>query len=58
MTIDPKDVAQKANQGDAAVQSAEAQLALAEANYARYQQLYAADAVSAMVLDQYRRERK
>ena len=54
MTIDPKDVAQKANQGDAAVQSAEAQLALAEANYARYQQLYAADAVSAMVLDQYR----
>ncbi|MBQ1469278.1 MAG: efflux RND transporter periplasmic adaptor subunit [Schwartzia sp.] len=54
MTIDPKDVAQKANQGDAAVHSAEAQLKLAETNYARYQQLYAADAVSAMVLDQYR----
>ena len=54
MTIDPKDAAQKANQGDAAVQSAEAQLKLAETNYARYQQLYAADAVSAMALDQYR----
>lgn len=54
MTIDPKDVAQKASQGEAGVQSAEAQLRLAEANYGRYQQLYDANAVSAMVLDQYR----
>lgn len=53
MVIDPKDVAQKANQGDAQVESARAQLALAQANLARYSQLYNEQAVAAAVLDQY-----
>lgn len=53
MTIDPKDVQQAVNQSQAAVSSAQAQLALATSNLARYQQLYNQDAVSASVLDQY-----
>ena len=48
MVIDAKDVAQKANQGDAAVASAKAQL-----NLARYSELYNEAAVPAAVLDQY-----
>ena len=53
MVIDAKDVVQKANQGDAQVDAAKAQLTLAQANLARYQQLYAEDAVPSAVLDQY-----
>ena len=53
MVIDPKDVVQKANQGDAQVESARAQLALAQSNLARYSQLYNEQAVAAAVLDQY-----
>ena len=47
MTVDPKDVVQKDN-------AAQANLQLAAANYERYQKLYAADAISAAMLDQYR----
>ena len=54
MRIDPKDVAQKTDAADAQAESARAQLALAETNYARYRELYAAQAVAAAVLDQYR----
>ena len=53
MVIDAKDVAQKANQGDAAVASAKAQLNLAQSNLARYSELYNEAAVPAAVLDQY-----
>ena len=47
MTVDPKDVLQKDN-------AAQANLQLAASNYERYQKLYAADAISAAMLDQYR----
>ena len=53
MVIDAKDVVQKANQGDAQVEAARAQLALAQSNLKRYSQLYDEQAVSAAVLDQY-----
>ena len=53
MVIDPKDVIQAVNRSSAAVDSASAQLSLAESNLNRYQQLYAQNAVSAAVLDQY-----
>lgn len=53
MVIDAKDVVQKANQGDAAVASARAQLNLAQSNLARYSELYNEQAVPAAVLDQY-----
>jgi multidrug efflux system membrane fusion protein len=53
MVIDPKDVVQAVNRSSAAVDSASAQLSLAESNLNRYQQLYAQNAVSAAVLDQY-----
>ena len=53
MVIDAKDVVQKANQGDAAVASARAQLNLAQSNLARYSELYNEAAVPAAVLDQY-----
>jgi RND family efflux transporter MFP subunit len=53
MTIDPRDVVQQSNQGDAQVAAAKAQLDLAQSNLSRYQQLYAQEAIPAMVLDQY-----
>ena len=53
MVIDARDILQKANQGDAAVTQAKAQLDLASANLSRYQQLYAEHAIAAAVLDQY-----
>ncbi|WP_363317146.1 efflux RND transporter periplasmic adaptor subunit [Anaerovibrio sp.] len=53
MTVDSRDVLQQSNQGDAQVVAAKAQLDLAQANLNRYKQLYAQEAVSAMVLDQY-----
>ena len=53
MTVDARDVAEKSNQGDAQVVAAKAQLDLAQANLTRYQQLYAQEAISAMMLDQY-----
>lgn len=53
MTINPQDAAQSVNQAQAQVSAAQAQLQLAQANLTRYQQLYAAGAVSAAALDQY-----
>ncbi len=54
MIINPRDVLQQANQGDAQVASARAQMDLAQANLLRYTQLYQEEAVPAAVLDQYR----
>ncbi|MCR5440049.1 MAG: efflux RND transporter periplasmic adaptor subunit [Selenomonas sp.] len=53
MVIDSRDVVQKANQGDAQVASARANLDLAQRNLARYSQLYQENAVAAATLDQY-----
>lgn len=53
MTVDARDVAEKSNQGDAQVTAAKAQLDLAQSNLNRYEQLFAQDAIPAMVLDQY-----
>lgn len=53
MVIDARDVLQQANQGDAQVASARAQLELAEKNLERYTQLYQENAVSRSTLDQY-----
>ena len=47
MTVDPKDVVQSVYQAQAQVNAAQAQLQLAEANLARYKQLFSQDAVSA-----------
>lgn len=53
MTIDDRDVKQNVNAYSAQVASAKSQLDLAKSNLARFQQLYAANAVSAQELDQY-----
>ncbi len=53
MVIDARDVVQQANQGDAQVASARAQLELAEKNLERYTQLFQENAVSRATLDQY-----
>ncbi len=53
MVIDARDVVQQANQGDAQVASARAQLELAEKNLERYTQLFQENAVSHATLDQY-----
>lgn len=54
MTVNPQDAVQAVNQAQATLSSAQSQLVLAETNLARYEALYAQDAVSAAVLDQYR----
>lgn len=54
MILDPKDIVQQVNQGEAQVDAALAQLKLAESNFKRYEQLYRADAIPAAELDQYR----
>ena len=53
MEIDTKDILQNVSMSAAQVDSAQSQLSLAEANVARYRQLYAQGAVSSMQLDQY-----
>lgn len=53
MVIDDRDVVQSSNQGDAQVAAAKAQLELARSNLNRYSALYAQEAISASVLDQY-----
>lgn len=53
MVIDGRDVIQQANQGDAQVASARAQLDLAKRNLGRYTQLFRENAVSRATLDQY-----
>lgn len=54
MVIDARDVQQQANATNATVSSAQAQLQLAQTNLKRYEELYAAQAVSEAMLDQYR----
>ena len=54
LAIDAKDVAQSANIGAAQVESARAQLSLAEANLNRYRQLYEQEAVSLAQYEQYK----
>ena len=54
MVIDARDVQQQANATSAGVSSARAQLELAQTNLKRYEELYAAQAVSEAMLDQYR----
>jgi len=53
MVIDPKDIVQQVNQNTAKVNSAHAQLVLAQANLQRYQKLYEQEAVSGSTIDQY-----
>jgi RND family efflux transporter MFP subunit len=53
MVIDARDVVQKANQGEAQVSSARAQLDLAQKNLSRYSELFQENAVPAATLDQY-----
>lgn len=53
MSIDQRDVQQVANQGEAQVAAAKAQLELSRTNLSRYSALYAQDAISASTLDQY-----
>lgn len=54
MVIDARDVQQQANATGAGVSSARAQLQLAQTNLKRYEELYAAQAISEAMLDQYR----
>lgn len=54
MEIDSKDIVQNVNITAAQVESARAQLSLAEANLNRYQKLYEESAVSAAQYDQYK----
>ena len=53
MTIDSRDVVQQAMQGEAQVAAAKAQLDLARSNLNRYRSLYAQEAISESVLEQY-----
>ena len=53
MSIDTRDVQQQANQANAQVSAATAQLELARSNLRRYSTLHSQDAVPASVLDQY-----
>lgn len=54
MRISPRDVRQKLTQAQAQIVSAGAQLDLAQTNLARYEELFAVDAVPEATLDQYR----
>lgn len=54
MVIDARDVQQQANATNAAVQAARSRYELARTERARYEQLYAAQAISEAMLDQYR----
>ena len=54
MVIDARDVQQQANATSAAAQAARSRYELARTERARYEQLYAAQAISEAMLDQYR----
>ena len=54
MVIDARDVQQQVNAANAAVQAALSRYDLARTERARYEQLYAAQAISEAMLDQYR----
>ena len=54
MVIDARDVQQQANAAGAGVAAARSRYELARTELARYEELYAAQAISAAMLDQYR----
>lgn len=54
MTLDPKDIVEQSRSAEAQVSSAKAQLQLAKANLDRYSELFKAEAIAAVVLDQYK----
>ena len=54
MTLDPKDIVEQSRSSEAQVASTLAQLKLAKANLDRYSELFKAEAVAAVVLDQYK----
>ena len=54
MTLDPKDIAEQFRSSDAQVASTLAQLKLAKSNLDRYTELFKAEAIAAVVLDQYK----
>ncbi|MBR0262136.1 MAG: biotin/lipoyl-binding protein, partial [Selenomonadaceae bacterium] len=54
MTLDPKDIAEQSRSADAQVASTRAQLQLARSNLERYTELFKAEAIAAVVLDQYK----
>lgn len=56
MTLDPKDVIEQSRSAEAQVSSTLAQLKLAKSNLDRYTELFKAEAVAAVVLDQYKTE--
>ena len=56
MTLDPKDIVEQSHSADAQVASTLAQLKLAKANFDRYSELFKAEAIAAVVLDQYKTE--
>ena len=56
MTLDPKDIVEQSKSSEAQVASTLAQLKLAKANLDRYSELFKAEAIAAVVLDQYKTE--
>ena len=54
MTLDPKDIVEQSRSADAQVAATLAQLKLAKANLDRYAELFKAEAIAAVVLDQYK----
>ena len=54
MTLDAKDIAEQSRSAQANVESARAQLQLAQSNLDRYTELFKSEAIAAVVLDQYR----
>ena len=56
MTLDPKDIVEQARSNDAQIASTRAQLQLAKSNLERYTELFKAEAIASVVLDQYKTE--
>ena len=54
MTLDPKDIVEQSRSSEAQVVSTQAQLKLAKSNLDRYSELFKAEAIAAVVLDQYK----
>ena len=54
MTLDPKDIVEQSRSAEAQVASTQAQLQLAKSNLDRYSELFKAEAIAAVVLDQYK----
>ena len=54
MTLDPKDIVEQSRSAEAQVAATQAQLQLAKSNLDRYSELFKAEAIAAVVLDQYK----